>query len=84
MGGFIKPPAAPAGLTISEAPSGAIHDRQRSPSGTSNPHELLDYGSDHPVMRMFFQRAFKELESKLPQPIGSRFESLIVPRQPGA
>jgi hypothetical protein len=52
-------------------------------SGTSNPHELLDYGSAHPVMRMFFDRALKELENKLPKPIGSRFESLAVTRQPG-
>jgi hypothetical protein len=52
-------------------------------SNVSNPHELLDYGSAHPVMRMFFERARKELENKLPQPIGSRFESLVVTRQPG-
>ena len=34
-------------------------------------------------LKMFFERAPKELESKLPQPIGSRFESLVVTRQPG-
>jgi hypothetical protein len=34
-------------------------------------------------MKMFFERARNELESKLPQPICSRFESLVVPRQPG-
>jgi hypothetical protein len=34
-------------------------------------------------MKMFFERAGKELESKLPEPIGSRFESLVVMRQPG-
>jgi hypothetical protein len=52
-------------------------------SSASNPHELLDYGSAHPVMKMFFERARKELESKLSEPIGSRFESLVVTRQPG-
>jgi hypothetical protein len=46
----------------------------------SNPHELLDYGAAQPVMKMFFERAHKELESKLPRPIGSRFESLVVMR----
>jgi hypothetical protein len=52
-------------------------------SSVSNPHELLDYGSAHPIMKIFFGRAHKELENKLPQPIGSRFESLVVMRQPG-
>jgi hypothetical protein len=57
--------------------------RQEYDRATTNPHELLDYGSAHPIMKMFFERARKELESKLPQPIGSRFESLVVTRQPG-
>ncbi len=51
--------------------------------GTPNADELLDYGSAHPIMRMFFERAHKELESRLPQQIGSRFGSLVVTRQPG-
>ena len=50
-------------------------------SSASNPHELLDYGSAHPVMKIFFERARKELESKLPGPISNRFESLVVTRQ---
>lgn len=52
-------------------------------SSVSNPHELLDYGSAHPVMRMFFERARKELESKLPQPINNLFGSVVVMREPG-
>jgi hypothetical protein len=51
--------------------------------GTPNSDELLDYGSAHPVMRGFFERARKELESRLPQPIGNRYGSLVVTRQPG-
>lgn len=51
--------------------------------GRSNPHELLDYGAAHPVMRLFFERAYKELENKLPKPLGSRFGSLVVLRKPG-
>jgi hypothetical protein len=34
-----------------------------------------------PFVGLFFERARKKLESKLPQPIGSRFESLVVTRQ---
>jgi hypothetical protein len=34
-------------------------------------------------MKMLFERARKEPEGKLPEPIGSRFESLVVTRQPG-
>jgi hypothetical protein len=51
--------------------------------GTPNADELLDYGSAHPIMRMFFERARKDLESRLPRPIGSRFGSLVVFREPG-
>ncbi len=51
--------------------------------GTPNADELLDYGSAHPIMRAFFERAHKELESRLPQQVGSRFGSLVVFRQPG-
>lgn len=51
--------------------------------GTPNADELLDYGSAHPVMRAFFERARKELENQLPQPLGHRFGSVVVTRQPG-
>ncbi len=51
--------------------------------GTPNSDELLDDGSAHPVMRRFFERARTELEGRLPRPIGSRFGSLVVTRQPG-
>ncbi len=57
---------------------------QREFVGTRIADELLDYGSAHSIMRMFFDRAYKELESRLSQPIGSRFGSLVVFRQPGA
>jgi hypothetical protein len=53
---------------------------RREHVGTPNADELLDYGSAHPVMRGFFERARKELESRLPQPIGSRLGSLVVTR----
>jgi hypothetical protein len=51
--------------------------------GAPSADELLDYGSSHPIMQMFFDRAYKELERRLPQQIGSRFGSLVVTRQPG-
>jgi hypothetical protein len=51
--------------------------------GSPNADDLLDYGSAHPVMRMFFDRARNELESRLPQKVGSRFGTLVVLRQPG-
>jgi hypothetical protein len=51
--------------------------------GTPNSDELLDYGSANPVMRGFFDRARKELESRLPRSIASRFNSLVVRRQTG-
>lgn len=56
---------------------------RREHVGTPNSDELLDYGSAHPVMRGFFERARKELETRLQHPIGSRFGSLVVIRQPG-
>lgn len=55
---------------------------QREFAGTPNADELLDYGSAHPIMRIFFERAHKELESRVPQQIGSRFGSLVVFRTP--
>jgi hypothetical protein len=44
---------------------------------TPNPNALLGYGSAHPIMRTFFERAYKELESWVPEQI-FRFESVVV------
>jgi hypothetical protein len=50
----------------------------RGPSDdTPNPNAWLDYGSAHPIMRTFFERAYKELESGVPEQI-PRFEKVIV------
>jgi hypothetical protein len=38
--------------------------------------DLLDYGSDHPIMRRFFERAHRELESRLP-PL-NRFGVVVI------
>lgn len=51
--------------------------------GVPNPDELMDYGSRHPIMRSFFDRAHKELEARLPKAIDSRFGAVVVLRQPG-
>jgi hypothetical protein len=56
---------------------------RREFDGTPNADELLDYGSANSIMRMFFGRAYKELEGRLTPQIGSRFGSLAVIRQPG-
>jgi hypothetical protein len=56
---------------------------RREHVGTPHSDELLDYGSDHSIMRGFFDRARTELENHLPKPKGSGFESLVVLRQPG-
>lgn len=56
---------------------------RREHIGKPNSDELLDFGSAHPVMRRVFDRALRELESKLPRPIGNRFGALVVFRQPG-
>jgi len=45
-------------------------------------NEWLGYGSAHPIMRAFFERAYKELESAVPEEI-SRFEIVYVFRKPG-
>ena len=55
----------------------------RGPGANSPARRTPTNGSAHPIMRMFFERAHKELESRLPQQIGSRFGSLVVTRQPG-
>jgi hypothetical protein len=50
----------------------------RGPSDdTPNPNAWLDYGSAHPIMRTFFERAYKELESAVPEQI-PRFEKRVV------
>jgi hypothetical protein len=49
---------------------------------TPNPNALLGYGSAHPIMRMFFERAYKELESRVPEQI-PRFEKVFVFRESG-
>jgi hypothetical protein len=45
--------------------------------GVPNADELLDYGSAHPIMRRFFERAHQELESRLPPQIGSGFGVVV-------
>ncbi len=52
-------------------------------TGTPNRNELMDYGSRHTIMRVFFDRAVKALEAKLPKPLGSRFDAVVVFRPPG-
>ena len=59
----------------------ALH--QREYVGVSNSDELLDYGSRNSIVRMFFERARKELESNLPKPLESRFSVVVVVRPPG-
>ncbi len=49
---------------------------------TPNPNAWLDYGSAHPIMRTFFDRAYRELESGVPEQI-PRFEKVIVFRWSG-
>jgi hypothetical protein len=44
---------------------------------TPDPNEWLGYGSAHPIMRTFFERAYKELESGVPEEI-FRFATVIV------
>jgi hypothetical protein len=39
--------------------------------------QRMGYGSAHPIMRMFFERAYKELEGAVPEEI-SRFEKVFV------
>ena len=50
---------------------------------TPNPNALLGYGSAHPIMRTFFERAYKELESAVPEQI-PRFEKVVVFREGAA
>lgn len=61
----------------------ALSERAYVSAGKQNPDEFLNYGSANPCMRNFFEKARKQLESQLPQPIESRFGSLVVYKQPG-
>ena len=42
--------------------------------GVPNSDELLDYGSQNPIMREFFNRAMKEPQGKLPKPLQNLFD----------
>ena len=42
-----------------------------------NPNAWLGYGSAHPIMRTFFERAYKELESRVPEQF-PRFGKVLV------
>jgi hypothetical protein len=47
--------------------------------GSLDPDALLGGGSAHPIMRTFFERAYKELESRVPEQI-PRFRKVLVCR----
>jgi hypothetical protein len=49
------------------------------PSWPPDPNALLGWGSAHPIMRTFFERAYKELESRVPQQF-PRFGKVLVCR----
>jgi hypothetical protein len=55
----------------------------RNFTGTPNRNELMDYGSRHTIMRVFFDRVVKALEAKLPKPLESLFDAVVVFRPPG-
>jgi hypothetical protein len=55
---------------------------RREYAGKANSDELLDFGSAHPYMRGFFERAQQELKDRLVQPIESKFGAVVVFRQP--
>jgi hypothetical protein len=44
---------------------------------TPDPNEWLGYGSAHPIMRTFFERVYRELESAVPEQI-ARFATVVV------
>jgi len=50
---------------------------------TPNADALLDYGSQHPTLRGLFDRCHAALASRLTKPISTRFDSIVVFRQPG-
>src|SRR5258707_12072275 len=56
--------------------------RQREYTGSPNSDERLDYGSRNPIMRMFFDRAIKELEAQPPKPLQKHFCPGVVFPQP--
>ena len=47
-------------------------------AGIPSRDELLDYGSQHPTMRMLFNRCYSELERLLPKAIGSQYGVVVV------
>lgn len=47
-----------------------------------DPDPLLDWDSQHPIMRVCFDRMVQELEKMLPRPL-SRFGSVVAVRPPG-
>ncbi|KRP89237.1 hypothetical protein AOQ73_26830 [Bradyrhizobium pachyrhizi] len=53
---------------------------RREQVGVPNADAALDYGSAHPIMRIFFDRARQELEGRLSSPLTSRFGSVVVAR----
>jgi hypothetical protein len=46
---------------------------------TPDPNEWLGYGSAHPIMRTFFERVYRELESAVPEQIARLCHSGCVP-----
>src|SRR5262249_4300767 len=54
----------------------------RRDTNMPNPNERLGYGSAHSIMRTFFARIYKELESRVPEPIPG-FEKVFVFREQG-
>jgi len=48
-----------------------------------NADALLDYGSQHPTLRELFDRCHTALASQLTKPFSTRFDSIVVFRQPG-
>jgi hypothetical protein len=48
-----------------------------------NPHDLLDYGSQHVVMRSLFKRCHAALEELVPISSKNEYDSIVVFRQPG-
>jgi hypothetical protein len=87
-GGFtVHPQEEPVLKALSELSVWAgrypVARTRREHAGTPTSDELLDFGSAHPIMRMFFDRARRELEDRLPRPIGNRFGAVVVFRQPG-
>lgn len=55
--------------------------RREEHEGKENPNRLLDWGSQHPIMRAFFNRAADELKSKL-RPDLSFYDVVVSFRPP--